>query len=180
MVYAIASQDFDSLLFGAPRVIRNLSISGKRKVAGKQTHFTLQPTLLELDKVMNQLGVDLQQLITLGILIGSDFNIGGIKGIGPQKGLTLIKKYPNDLPKIFEEAKWNEYFDFDYQQIFEIFQNIPIQKEYSIKSKSPDIEKLTHLLVNKHGFSQQRVESMTEKLVSQNKAAQQKGLADFF
>ena len=34
-VWASASQDFDSLLFGAPRLLRNVAITGRRKVPGK-------------------------------------------------------------------------------------------------------------------------------------------------
>ncbi|MEM2707900.1 MAG: flap structure-specific endonuclease, partial [Candidatus Pacearchaeota archaeon] len=36
-IYAIASQDYDSLLFGAPRIVRNLTLAKKRKLASGAT-----------------------------------------------------------------------------------------------------------------------------------------------
>ena len=35
-VWAASSQDFDSLLFGAPRLVRNLNITGRRKMPGSR------------------------------------------------------------------------------------------------------------------------------------------------
>ena len=87
--FAVASQDYDSLLFGAPNVIQNLTLAKKRKVASG-AYIPVEPELIELEKVLNSLQIDHEQLICLGILSGTDFNPGGVKGIGPKKALTLV------------------------------------------------------------------------------------------
>ncbi|MEM5870583.1 MAG: flap endonuclease-1, partial [Candidatus Aenigmatarchaeota archaeon] len=86
-----ASQDFDSLLFGSPKMIRNLNITGKRKVGGKEVK--ISPEIIDLEENLNRLGITREQLIIIGILVGTDYNPGGIKGIGPKKALELVKRY---------------------------------------------------------------------------------------
>ncbi|NIO22662.1 MAG: flap structure-specific endonuclease, partial [Candidatus Aenigmarchaeota archaeon] len=73
-VWSGGSQDWDSLLFGAPRLVRNLTISGRRKLSGKEKYITVKPEIVELDKVLSSLGINHDQLITLGILVGTDYN----------------------------------------------------------------------------------------------------------
>ena len=90
--YAVATQDNDVFMFGANRVIKNLSILGKRKKIRALKYEVIKPELVELDNVLNTLGMDNDQLIVLGMLVGTDFNIGGIKGIGPKNGVKLVKK----------------------------------------------------------------------------------------
>ncbi|MEM7815770.1 MAG: flap endonuclease-1, partial [Candidatus Aenigmatarchaeota archaeon] len=81
-VWAAGSQDWDSLLFGAPRLVRNLTISGRRKVARKEKYVVVSPELVELDSVLKSLGITNEQLILIGILVGTDYNMGGVKGFG--------------------------------------------------------------------------------------------------
>ena len=86
IAYAVASQDSDSLLFNSPRLVRNLSITGKRKVPRSNTFVEIKPEMIELNLVLKELGIKREQLIILGMLVGSDYN-PGIKGIGPKKAL---------------------------------------------------------------------------------------------
>ncbi len=86
-----ASQDYDSLLFGAPRMLRNITISGRRK-RGK-AYVEVVPEVMELSKTLNETGLTYEQLIDVGILIGTDFNPDGIKGLGPKTALKLIKEH---------------------------------------------------------------------------------------
>src|SRR3989344_7674643 len=79
-VYACASQDYDSLLFGAPLLVQNLTLARKRKTVSG--YVSIEPEIIELEKVLNSLQINLDQLICLGILVGTDYNPGGVKGIG--------------------------------------------------------------------------------------------------
>jgi flap endonuclease-1 len=179
-VYAIASQDFDSLLFAAPKVIRNLSISGKRKKAGKISWETVRPVEVSISDVLNTLGIDQNQLIVLGILVGTDFNIGGIKGIGPHKALKLLKELGTDFDAIFKRVEWGNHFETPWQEIFDLFKNIPTTDDYTLEWKTPDIEKLKDTLIKKHGFEERRISGTLERLGKAQEAAKQKGLGDFF
>ena len=175
--YAVSSQDFDSVLFGATRVVRNLSISQKKKVAGKLVYETVKPEEIITEEVLKELEISQDKLIAVGMLVGTDYNNGGIKGLGPKKALQLVKKH-DDLDKIFSEAKWSENSDVEWQEIFELFKNMPYNDAYSLKWSEIDEDKITKLLVDEHDFSQERVESTLAKLSKRDK--KQQGLKKWF
>jgi flap endonuclease 1 (EC 3.1.-.-) len=91
-VWASVSQDYDSLLFGSPVLVRNLTISGRRKLPRKDVYVEVVPELIRLDEVLGELGLTREQLVDLGILIGTDFNPDGIRGGGPRQGVQLHKE----------------------------------------------------------------------------------------
>ncbi|MEM4497915.1 MAG: flap endonuclease-1, partial [Nitrososphaerota archaeon] len=80
--YASGSQDFDSLLFGSPRLVRNLSIVGRRKLPGRKEYVEVEPELVHLDKLLQGLEITREQLIDVAILVGTDY-CDGVKGVGP-------------------------------------------------------------------------------------------------
>ncbi|MCD6216219.1 MAG: flap endonuclease-1 [Candidatus Aenigmarchaeota archaeon] len=156
--WATGSQDWDSLLFGSERLIQNLSISGRKKRGN--TYVQINPQLIELKKILDQLKINNDQLILLGILIGTDFN-PGIKGIGPIKGLTIVKKCktPEDLEKTVD---WS--FSTPARKIFEIFKN-PAVADVKIDFNLPDSEKIKKILVDEHDFSEERVQKVLNKII---------------
>ena len=174
--YAVVSQDADSLVFGATRVVRNLNVSGKRKIGAM--YKSISPELIELTENLNELGIDREQLILVSMLVGTDFNIGGIKGIGPKKALKLVKEF-KDPEKIFEEAKWNEYFDISWERVYDTLKNMPVTNDYKIKWENFNRDKIIKLLVDEHDFSIDRVNSLLEKLEAANKEKLQKSLFEF-
>ena len=89
----VATNDADALIFGAESVVRNLSIAGKRKKTSKIGYETIKPEIVSLNDTLNNLGIDQDQLIILAMLVGTDFNLGGIKGIGPKNALKIVKKH---------------------------------------------------------------------------------------
>src|SRR6184192_4973422 len=99
--YAAASQDFDSLLFGSLRLVKNLAISGRRKLPRKDVYVDVQPEEISLESTLANLGITREQLVDMGLLIGTDFN-EGVKGIGPKKALALIKKHGTLGPALVE------------------------------------------------------------------------------
>src|SRR3989344_5181279 len=170
-----SSQDYDSLLFGAPKLIRNLTLSQKRKITGGKTVFTFLE-LVELDKVLNELGLNQEQLIVLGILTGTDFNVGGVKGIGPKKALKLIKEFNNDFDKMFSSVN----AEFDWKEVYEIFSDLPVDKKVKLNWNVIDRERVKKILVDKHEFNAERIDLAIDKYLADNKNSNQKGLGDFF
>src|SRR5213594_1465217 len=99
--WATASQDYDSFLFGSPVLVRNLALSGKRKLPRKAAYVDVTPEQADLAATLVKLELTREQLVDLAILIGTDFNFG-IKGIGPKKALALVRKH-GTLETIFRE-----------------------------------------------------------------------------
>ena len=178
--FAIVSQDYDSFIYGATKVIQNLTISVRRKRNRGASYSSVKPTLLTLSENLNKLGIDQEQLIVLCILVGTDYNIGGIKGIGPKTALKLVKEYKKDFDDIFKENKWGENFDFPWTDVYYAIKNMKVTDNYVLEWKEADKEKLISLLVDKHEFSLQRVEKTFGDLNKGKEKRQQKGLGDFF
>jgi flap endonuclease-1 len=177
--YASASEDYDSLLFGSPRLIRQLSVTGKRRISKKLGTYTVQPQMITLERVLNEAGLDRKQLIALGILVGTDFNIGGVKGIGPKKGLKMVKEYEGDFEKMFKEAEYEKYCETPWDEIMEFFLNPPDSGVESFEFKSIDEEKLKKMLVEEYEFSEERVNKFLDRM-SAGKEKGQVGLNKFF
>ena len=168
-VFASGSQDFDSLLVGSSRLVRNLSITGKRKLPRKEVYIEVKPEIIELEEVLSSLGIDQKQLILVGILIGTDYNPEGIKGIGPKKALDLVKQHKT-LPKILEKINWQ--FETSAEDIYNFFLNPPVTNKYKLEWKDPNQEKLIDFMVGEHDFSRERVEKVIEKLQAATKERQ--------
>src|SRR3989338_11218071 len=168
--YAAISQDYDSLIFGCPLLVRNLSIAGKRKKTGKLAYQNIKPETIALADVLKNLNLTLDQLIVLAILVGTDYNPGGVKGIGPKTGLKLLKEYGTDFEALFEKVEWQKsYPDLKWQEVFDTIKNMPVTDKYGVEWKKIDETKLLHLLVEEHGFSEERVRTKIEKLKESQK-----------
>ncbi|HIH14851.1 MAG: flap endonuclease-1 [archaeon GW2011_AR17] len=157
IVWASVSQDYDSLLFGAPRLIFNLTLSQKRKITGGK-HVLIAPYLVELKGVLEKLQLTQDQLIVLGILVGGDYNPGGIKGIGPRKALKLLHT-EKDFGKIFSSLET----DFDWKEIFDTYKNIPVE-DVVLRKGTLDEDAVKEILVDRHDFSEERVNQTLEKI----------------
>ncbi|MBN1160030.1 MAG: flap structure-specific endonuclease, partial [Candidatus Diapherotrites archaeon] len=152
-VYATASQDFDSLLFGSPKLIRNLTITGRRKLPGKDVYIDVVPEYLTLEGTLKELGIDRKQLIWIGILVGTDFN-EKVPGIGPKTALKLVKdhdKFESILDTVEKKV------EFDYKELEDLFLNIPKSDKYKLKWEKPNHDKIKKFLCEKHDFSEDRV-----------------------
>ncbi|MEK6858426.1 MAG: flap endonuclease-1 [Nanoarchaeota archaeon] len=169
--YAVASQDYDALVVGGTRLIQNLTLARKRKLNNGDYVF-IAPELIEYDRVLNTLDVTGDQLICLAILVGTDFNPGGVKGIGPKKALALVKQFKHPV-SIFKEVEGR--MDFDWQTIFEIFKKPNVHREKLVFPKLNEGE-VFRILVDEHEFSRERVEKQLEKLQAVKKQEGQKRL----
>jgi len=158
--YAVGSQDYDAIAVGGKRLIQNLTLSRKRKT--RSGYIFIAPEMIEYEKVLNELGIDSDQLISLAVLVGTDFNPGGVKGIGPKKALALVKdkKYP---VKIFGELEEQGRLDFNWKDVFEIFKKPNVSRE-KVEFPKLNEKKIKEILVERHDFSDERVENQLVKL----------------
>ncbi len=177
--YAAVSQDFDALLFGVPCLIRNLSLSERRKLPGQLAYQSIKPERIDLQENLKALGINQDQLIALGILVGTDFNPDGIKGIGPKNALKLVKEYKDDFDGLFKKVEWEKSFDFPWKEAFDTIKKFPVTDEYTLKWKEPDEEFLLKFLCDERDFSHDRVSSTLAGLAKEKAQRQQKGLGDF-
>jgi flap endonuclease-1 len=164
-----ASQDYDSLLFGACKLLRNVTISGRRK-RGKVT-IEVVPEVIELSKTLNECGLTREQLIDVGILIGTDFNPDGVKGIGPKTALKLIKQYgtlKNAVPHLE-----NVTFSDKIEEIEEIFRHPTVTDNYKIEWKEPDEVGLVDFMCKEKEFGEERIKKSLERMTAGSK--KQKG-----
>ncbi len=159
-IYGVASQDYDSLLFQAPVIVQNLTLARKRRTVSGWT--SVNPEKIELEKVLNSLQITQEQLICLGILTGTDYNPGGVRGLGPKKSLKIVRnyKYPAEIFKKVEEQ--ND-LDFDWQKIFELFKKPNVVKDVDISCPKQDLDKVKEILLD-YDFAENRIDSGMEKL----------------
>lgn len=180
-IFSSVSQDYDSLLFGAPRLIRNLTLARKRKTATGWTE--VKPEIIELDRILNSLEINLDQLICLGILVGTDYNPKGVPGIGQKKALQLVQRYKQPV-LIFKEVEERilglpEEERFDWQEIFSLFHKAHVEDK-EITFNKIDEEKIRKILVDEHDFSEERIEKQLGKLKDIQEKQKQKGLDKWF
>ncbi len=170
----VASQDYDSFLFGAPKVIRNLAVTGKRKLPGKSIYVDVEPEVIELDETLNALGINREQLIDIAICVGTDYN-KGLEKVGPKTALKLIKKHGDIHAVLREKGVEIEAVD----KIREFFIRPEVTDDYEIKWGKPDSDKLIEFLCDNHDFSVDRVEKAAERLKTAS-GARQKTLDQWF
>lgn len=158
-VWAVASQDFDSLLYGTPRLVRNLNMSGRRKLPGRREYRDVEIEMLELDGNLRRLGITRAQLVDIAILVGTDFN-EGVKGVGAKKGLAAIKKDGR-----LEETQYARQIEKDLlEKVRETFLSPGFIEEYALEWKRPDGDGLISFLCEEHEFSRDSVQESIDEL----------------
>ena len=175
--YASGSQDFDSLLFGSPRLVRNLSIVGRRKLPGRKEYVEVEPEIIFLDKLLEELKITREQLIDIAILVGTDY-CEGVKGVGPKTALKLIKTHGSAEKALKALGKTLE---VDPKQVRELFLKPEVSEDYSVEWREVDYEGVKRMLCDEHDFSEERVEkALTELRDALEKAKTTTSLDQFF
>ena len=171
-VWAANSRDYDSLLFGAPRLLRYLTIGGEEWLPSKGRARRLEPELIELEALLAELGITRTQLIDLSILVGTDFN-EGVKGVGPKTALKLMRRH-GSIEELPEEtlAKVPD----TYHAIREIYLRPEVTETYSLETRGLDEEGLVGFLCGERGFSRGRVETLVNRM---HAAGSQRSLTDY-
>jgi flap endonuclease-1 len=170
-VWAGASQDFDAILFGTPNLVRNLTLAGKRRLPSGRTA-DVTPEVVTLSDVLGELQVTREQLVDMGVLMGTDFN-DGIKGIGPKKALAIIRKHGRleDIPKDGKITVPEE-----FEEVRAVFLKPEVTDDYSLRWGRIDSEAIRRVLCDKHGFAVDRVDAVLSRIASKGDSRMQKSL----
>lgn len=178
-VWAAVSQDYDSLLFGATRLVRNLAISGKRKLPMREAYVQVDPEIIDLVATLESLGVTREQMIDLGVLIGTDFNPDGFKGIGPKTALKLIREN-GSIDGITQK-------DLDFKpppslnRIRQIFLKPEVTSRYTLQWREPRTDELVKFLCGERDFNEERVRTAVERAkIGTTKDSGKQTLESFF
>jgi flap endonuclease-1 len=188
-VDAVASQDMDCLLFGAPLLLRNLSVGGRRKVPGKSEYVEVVPEFIALEDALRSLGLSRQQLIWMGILVGTDFD-EGVNGVGPKKALKIVKESGSmreaaekamatakrrggaagegEAVESLSSAEAQAQLGL-FERVEKFFLEPPVKKEVSVRFGKLQKEKLVSFLCGKHDFSEERVGRTCDNVEKQMK-----------
>ena len=185
LTWATGSQDYDSLLFGAPRLVRNLTITGKRKLPKKDVYVEIKPEIIELSELLKKLGITREQLIDIAILIGTDYDPDGVKGIGIKTAYRIIKKYGKIENAVEKGEISKQKITFNVDEIRNLFLNPQVQRpEGELELGDCDEKGIVELLVKEHDFSEERVKNAIERLKKAKRdakiAERQKGLDQWF
>ncbi len=173
--FASVSQDFDSLLFGTPRLIRNLGVRQRRKVPGKDAYVEVKPELLHLDQVLETLEITREQLVAVGVLMGTDYN-EGIHGVGPKTALDAIREH-GELDAAAEALGGDIE---EMTTVAEIFLDPAVEDIGDLSWGPVDQQGAIDYLVQEFGFSEDRVTKATERYKRLDQATRQGSLTDFF
>jgi len=175
-VNAVASQDHDSLIFGAPVLVRNVTISGRRKLPSKGIFINVQPERITLSTVLSTLGLSREQLVDFAILLGTDFNPDGFEGIGPTRALKFLTKYQRleDIPELKPKLE-----GVNYAAIRDLYLNAPATKGIRPVWRDVDRDQLVSFLVGEHSFSRERVDAAIAR-ISNARPAQTETLEKWF
>ncbi len=158
-VWAAASKDYDCLLFGAPLLLRFLTISGKEFLPSKGVSRPIVPEVIDTVGMLATYGITREQLIDLAMLVGTDFN-EGVKGIGPKKALKLVRDFGSieNMPAEVKQAAGP-----DVSEIRRIFRSPEVTNDYRIDFTTPDRDGIVRFLCGEREFSQERVEGALER-----------------
>ena len=154
---AVATQDWDALLYGTPVLIRNMMTAGN-KSHGR----VVKAQKIILDDLLAEHDLSREQLIDLAIMIGTDFH-PGIKGIGPKTGIKLIKQF-GDIETICAEK--GKDLPERLGEIREIFHNHPSNAvpNEELQMGQVDLDGLKQFLQVDRQFSQRRMDNAIDKL----------------
>lgn len=178
MVDAACSQDYDTLLFGTPVLVRNITIAGKRKVAGRNIYAEVVPEQIFLEENLKRLGITRKQLVWIGLLAGTDFN-QGVHGIGPKKALKLVagkKDFSEIVSALGEKGE-----GFDWKPVEQLFLNPPVvEPKQPLQQQEVRRPELVGLMCEEHGFSRERVEAAIARAYKEPLDSSQSSLKKWF
>ena len=141
--------------------MRNFTNSGRRKIPNRNTYIDVLPEIIETQKTLDSLKMTREELIDVGILIGTDFTPNGFERIGPNTAMKLIKQHSRleDIPQIQEQLE-----EIEFQQIRKIFLNPEVADVDEIVFNEVDYEGILNYLVRERSFSEDRIQSTLNRL----------------
>jgi flap endonuclease-1 len=151
VVWASASEDYDSLLFRAPRLVRGLAarVSKGRAPAAQ---------IVDRAKLLERLAISDEELLLIGLLVGTDFS-DGVRGYGPKKALKLVQEHLGweaTLRRAGLEPA-------EVEPVAELFRHPETIEVPTVALRPLDREAVLRILVDRHGFSAARVDAALER-----------------
>jgi len=158
--WAVSSKDYDSLLFGAPRLARFVGIRGREFLPSKRTSRVVPPELIDLAAMLRAIGLTHRQLVEAAILVGTDFN-EGVKGVGPKTAVKLLRESGRleELP-----AKTQDALPPNYEEIRTYFLEPEIDVAPQVHAGRLDPEGVVSFLCGERGFAEERVSAAVDRL----------------
>ena len=156
-----ASQDFDSILFGAKKLVRNFTNSGRRKLPNRNTYIEVEPEIIDYKKNLTELGITREQLVDVGILIGTDFNPDGFERIGPKTAIKMIKE--NGKLENVKQIQ-DQLSQIDFNAIRKIFLEPETANVDKIEFNDIRYDDITDYMANERSFSRDRVNASLNRL----------------
>jgi flap endonuclease-1 len=157
-VWAASSKDYDSLLFGAPRVVRFLTITGREFLPSRGESRPIVPELVDLERLLDALHLSREQLVDLALLVGTDFN-EGVRGIGPKKALKLVQAHGR-IEGMPDEIQ-GQLRDVD--DLRDIYLKPQVTDVFDTSPGEPDLAGILDLLVGEREFSKDRVAAALDR-----------------
>ena len=160
-IWASASKDYDSLLFGTPRLVRFLTISGKEFLPSQGTFRPIVPEVIVLERLLDGWGISREGLVDLAMLVGTDFN-AGVKGIGPKKALALVQTHGRieQMPDAIRDALGDP---GAIEEVRRIFLEPSVTDRFEVRPAEPDLDGIVRFLCDEHEFSRDRVTAALER-----------------
>ncbi|QCC47627.1 flap endonuclease-1 [Halobellus limi] len=119
----VGSEDYDTLLFGAPYTLRQLTSKG-------------DPELMDLDATLAEHDITREQLVDVAILCGTDFN-EGLSGVGPKTALSAVREHGDLWAVLDAREAYIEHAD----RVRELFLDPPVTDDYAFETDiSPDVD----------------------------------------
>ena len=156
-----ASQDLDSILFGAKKLVRNFTNSGRRKLPNRNTYIEVEPEIIDYKKNLTELGITREQLVDVGILIGTDFNPDGFERIGPKTAIKMIKE--NGKLENVKQIQ-DQLSQIDFNAIRKIFLEPETANVDKIEFNDIRYDDITDYMANERSFSRDRVNASLNRL----------------
>lgn len=159
-VWGVNSRDYDSLLFGAPRLVRYVTIQGEEWLPSRGVARRLEPEIIDLDAFLSHHGITRVQLVDLAIMVGTDFN-PGIRGIGPKTALRLVKSHGRleDMPEAVAAR-----LPGNYGEIRRLYLEPEVTDNYRIEWGAPQEDELYAFLCDERSFSRRRVDVVVDRM----------------
>jgi len=159
-VWAAGSKDYDSLLFGAPRLIRFLAVASTEFLPSAGRSRAVPPELIDLEENLRILGLSREQLIDVAILVGTDFD-DGVKGIGPKTAVKRIREWgsldhaPPEIRALLPDR---------LDAIRAIFADPQVTGDVDLTVRPLDAAGVLRFLCDERDFSPVRVKSVLDRL----------------
>ncbi len=140
------SEDYDTLLFGAPTTLRQLTSKG-------------DPELMDLEATLTDLELDRERLVDVAMLCGTDFN-EGVHGVGPKTAVSAVREH-GDLWGVLAARDASIP---NAEAVRELFADPPVSDAPFDADVDPDVDAARAYVVDEWGVDTEEVDRGFERI----------------